>query len=441
MKNVVLTGLPGAGKTTIGHELSQRLGMDFADIDTIVEERAGMSIAEIFETYGEEGFRQREVAAAAEVAKLSGTVVSTGGGVVLRQDNMSSLSENGLIVFLDRSPDRIAADLTNGAEAIRPLLARDVSKLYGLAERRRPLYQESADITIEIQGDVDDTLRAVLEAIATNHNSLEAGYSVIGSPISHSLSPRHYNSALRRQGRPAEYSMAEVRPNELAGWVDFARWHMRGFNVTMPHKEAIIPLLDRLTGYARLCGSVNTVTIHPQDGELVGHNTDLWGIERSLEQAGLNLRGKNVVIAGAGGAARTAAVFACVNEARLVTIAARSFAHANALVDAVSTDFPGTCMEVLDLAVITTDPLRFRDERADIFINATPLGMYGHDDFADFSFLDYVRTGVFDMIYNPKSTRLLQEAQSRGLIALGGMTMLAFQAEKAEEIFFRQEAF
>jgi len=436
MKNIVLIGLPGSGKTTVGRKLTHRLGLDFVDMDVCIEEQVGMPISQIFEVHGEAYFRQCEAEIAAEVARLESTVIATGGGTVLREENMRALCANGLIIFLDRNPRDIVTDIRNGDDT-RPLLAQGEHRLFELARERRRLYEQYADITITVPNGIDDTMHIILGEIAMRRNPLNARYAVIGSPIAHSLSPQLHNPVLRNLGGCAEYSMVEVARGELAEWVMYSREHMSGFNVTMPHKESIVPMLDELSYEATLCGSVNTVAV--RDGKLIGHNTDIYGIEKALEEADIDLCGTHVVIAGAGGAARTAAVCACMNKAERVTIAARDIAAAQAVVDAVAASFtdafPPIHIEAVGLCKVIETHEYFNSKYADIFINSTPLGMAHNANFTGFTFLEHISTCVFDMVYNPQQTCLLQAAQDKGLVAVGGLGMLIHQALRADEIF------
>ncbi|EAX47861.1 Shikimate kinase [Thermosinus carboxydivorans Nor1] len=150
MKNIVLIGFMGTGKTCTGRLLAQRLRRVFVDIDKKIELEQGMTISEIFHTYGEAYFRQRERATIAKVARYTNTVIATGGGAVLNPDNIICLKQQGVVIWLTASPD-VIFERTSRRRGSRPLLDRPnprdaIAEL--LAERRR-LYQAAADFTID----------------------------------------------------------------------------------------------------------------------------------------------------------------------------------------------------------------------------------------------------------------------------------------------------
>lgn len=140
MKNLVLIGMPGSGKTKLGQALAERFRLTLADTDRLVEEKTGMTIPEIFERYGEERFRDLETQAVREAAGLSGAVIATGGGVILRPENMAALRETGVVFFRDRKPEAIAGEDHAG----RPLIAGDGHRVFRLYAQRLPLYQKYA---------------------------------------------------------------------------------------------------------------------------------------------------------------------------------------------------------------------------------------------------------------------------------------------------------
>lgn len=156
MQNIVIIGMPGSGKTTVSTMLAEKLGRKIFDTDTIVSENAGMTIPEIFAVQGEAGFRRLETEVTAEVGKLSGNIISTGGGVVTVADNYGLLHQNGVIVWIERDTNKLARDG-------RPIsLSSDLNELYAA---RLPLYDRFADIKADNNGDINDTVNAIMEMI------------------------------------------------------------------------------------------------------------------------------------------------------------------------------------------------------------------------------------------------------------------------------------
>lgn len=156
MQNIVIIGMPGSGKTTVSTMLAEKLGRKIFDTDTIVSENAGMTIPEIFAAQGEAGFRRLETEVTAEVGKLSGNIISTGGGVVTVAENYELLHQNGVIVWIERDTNKLARDG-------RPIsLSSDLNELYAA---RLPLYDRFADIKADNNGDINDTVNAIMEMI------------------------------------------------------------------------------------------------------------------------------------------------------------------------------------------------------------------------------------------------------------------------------------
>ena len=155
-KNIVLIGMPGSGKSTAGKLLAERLGRKFVDTDEIIKEKAGMSIPEIFSLYGEEKFRAIETEAANDTGKLSGLVIATGGGIITRKENRYPLKQNSVTVWLKR-------DL-----ALLPVDGRPISQqnsLTELYEKRAPLYEDFADITVNVNENAAETVQRIIEGI------------------------------------------------------------------------------------------------------------------------------------------------------------------------------------------------------------------------------------------------------------------------------------
>ena len=143
-KNIVLIGMPGSGKTTLGKQLASRLGRTFVDADDFVVQLEGKTIADMF-AVSEEYFRDAETRAAQELAKRRGLVVACGGGVIKRSVNIEIFKETSVVIFLDRSPDDIVTDVD---VASRPLLKDGKQKVYDLYDERIALYRAAADYTI-----------------------------------------------------------------------------------------------------------------------------------------------------------------------------------------------------------------------------------------------------------------------------------------------------
>lgn len=150
IENIVLIGMPGCGKTTLGKGIAQKTGKQFVDMDNVIVETAGMSIPEIFEKYGESHFRDLETEVAQKLGKEKGQVIATGGGVILRPENMKALSQNGRVVFIQRPLESLA---TNG----RPL-SKNLDALKTMYEMRFPLYNKYGELSFHVTGNVKETI-------------------------------------------------------------------------------------------------------------------------------------------------------------------------------------------------------------------------------------------------------------------------------------------
>lgn len=259
---------------------------------------------------------------------------------------------------------------------------------------------------------------------------------IIGWPVAHSLSPLMQNAALEAMGLDWIYVPFAVRGEELASAVAGLRaLGVSGFNVTIPHKTAIIPLLDRITPEAQLMGAVNTVKREGE--ELVGHNTDGPGFIRSLaEDLGFDPAGKRVLVLGAGGAARAAVASLAKSGAATIAVANRGTAKAGELAETFRPFFSGTQFAVmsLDMPLINGEVQNF-----DLLVNTTSVGMGG----TTFEGLDISRMNpgayVYDMVYAPLETPLLADAGRAGLRHANGIGMLVAQGECALAVWTGME--
>lgn len=157
-RNIVLIGMPGCGKTTIGKLLAARLGRKLIDIDAYIEKVQGCTINEIFEL-GEETFRRLETEAVLALEQERSAVITTGGGVVKNPMNMSSLKKNSIIVYIDRSIESITGDIDTST---RPLLAQGKSRLEGLYAERHELYSKYCDFIAKNEGLITDTVDSII---------------------------------------------------------------------------------------------------------------------------------------------------------------------------------------------------------------------------------------------------------------------------------------
>ena len=432
-RNIVLIGLSGSGKTTLGRMAAQKFGMPFVDVDEEIEAQAGMPIGEIFRRHGEQFFRELETEKTKEAARRCGSVISTGGGVVTREENMRALRENGLAVFLDRPPEMIVNEIDSGN---RPMLAGGVEKLYILSEERRPLYIRFSDIALPNSGGEAEAF-AALEAIIRGE-SPDVDFAVVGDPIMHSLSPFIHGVVLGSLGANGSYEAIHVARGNIGEFVDKARKSgLKGFNVTIPHKKDIVAFLDSVDEEARLCGAVNTVA--NREGKLYGFNTDMQGLLEALKTEGSGFAERNVTVLGTGGAAGAIAFKAAREGAASVTVLGRRVYKAEEICENIkSAPGKGDGKTTMRAGAMDMESLAEAASGADILINATPLGMSGiGEDFASLEFLKRLprEALVCDIVYKPPRTNLLREAASLGLKTQNGLGMLIYQALLADELF------
>ncbi len=243
-------------------------------------------------------------------------------------------------------------------------------------------------------------------------------YTLIGCPLGHSMSPWIHARLFRLSGKTADYTLTEIPTPELAAKMPELR-RMKGFNITIPHKVDIIPLLDALDETAERYQSVNCV--RNADGKAVGYNTDCTGFLRSVE--GMQLGGK-VLLIGSGGVGRMMATEAVLHGAEL-TIVEKDIPRAEALAQELTR--LGGSVRVREQAP---------EEPFDLLMNASPVGMYPKTNACPVDEAVIRRSAaVFDVIYNPTETKLLQTAKRFGIPAVGGAAMLVWQAVRAHEIW------
>lgn len=249
-------------------------------------------------------------------------------------------------------------------------------------------------------------------------------FALLGYPVSHSVSPIIHNSFFRVQKTNCTYIPLKTSPEALRETVRVLRESFEGFNVTIPHKQAIIEYLDEVDPRALLYGAINTVK--NDNGRLVGYNTDGYGFIKAFEMSGIEIEGKKVLLVGAGGGAR-AAICELLRRKCHVDIINRSLDRAIALKQDVSGHFPGS------VAIYGSENI---EGTYDCLINTTPVGMFPNIDSMPIDPRVLERIGiVYDLIYNPWETKLLSAARHRGSKIINGFPMLFFQAAEANRIW------
>lgn len=250
-------------------------------------------------------------------------------------------------------------------------------------------------------------------------------FALFGYPLGHSMSPELHALLFESYQMNAEYIGVNVPPEKLADALILARHKLQGINVTIPHKKAIISLLDETHQSARDLHSVNTVHFH--NGKAIGYNTDILGFAATLQRDNLKLTGKKVLLLGYGGAAAVMG-YHCAQAGAILTITGRNMEKAQALAQQLCTTLPDAKISVCSKRHIPRD--------TQIVINGTPVGMYPKEALCPLHFLPRKTEYVFDAIYNPPITstmRLIHD--KRKTKARNGLFMLVMQAVHAQTIW------
>lgn len=253
-------------------------------------------------------------------------------------------------------------------------------------------------------------------------------FAVLGESLGHTCSPYIHNTVFAACGRDAVYLPITVPKDKLSSAVDVLRSCFAGFNVTIPYKERIMPLLDEIDAAARACGAVNTV--ENRNGRLIGHITDGLGMLSALEKGGVRTHGVHALILGGGGAARVAG-YEFLTRGGRVTFAVRNEEKGRALARELGDTQPDGA------ARISVCPLAEIPGAYDVLINCTPVGMYPRTDACPVEDGVISRcAAVFDAVYNPRTTQLLARAQALSIPTVEGLGMLFDQAIEAQRFWF-----
>ena len=264
---------------------------------------------------------------------------------------------------------------------------------------------------------------------------------VIGHPLSHSKSPAIFNAAFKAAGIDAMYEAWDTPAETLQGRIDALRGsNFLGANVTIPHKETVIEMIDGAVGDASKIGAVNTI-VHA-DGKLIGHNTDVAGFARALaHDAKFDAHGKRTMILGSGGAARAVALALVQAKASVIFVVGRKPKRVEGVVLTLKQmTTPGT---TISWAYWGDGSFRRSIMQADLIVNCTPVGVAGSETEGQSPVQDdLIQPGatVFDVVYNPAETPLVRAARAQGATAASGLGMLVYQAAESFKLWTGAEA-
>lgn len=250
-------------------------------------------------------------------------------------------------------------------------------------------------------------------------------FALIGHPLGHSMSPLIHDKLFALSGFEAEpYQLIDIAPEDIASRRPLLEEYL-GMNVTIPHKQSVIQLMDELGDSAKRYNSVNC--IKNDDGRLIGYNTDCDGFLRSVELLPIS---ENVVILGCGGVGRMMAIETALHGGSItLAVIPQDVKAAQLLMAEIMEKCGGASVKIADISTL--------DGNFDLLVNATPVGMYPKTDACAVSDkLIENCLSFFDAVYNPTETLLMKKARALGKTAVGGASMLVYQAVKAHEIWY-----
>ncbi len=449
MKRIVLTGFRGTGKTEIGKVLSLQLNAPFIDTDEVIETKTGRSIPDIFHYEGEERFRSIEREVMASLPKED-VIISTGGGVVCDPQNMEHLRRDSRVVLLVADLKTIEKRILNKPRP--PLtslpLRREIAEMM---DRRRQNYYASSDLCIDTSetspSEAGDKILTLLKNSVPDQKQRDSALAffrtgrlpptslkklteiltgperdpgtrimgVAGYPCAHSRSPKLFNALFDYYQLNYHYTLFE--DPELDEIMNVARGiDAKGLSVTIPFKKSVVDYLDEIDEHAaQEIGAVNTVVF--ACGTTIGYNTDWLGVRKPL----VSLKGAKAVLLGAGGVAAGAA-YALTDLDMDVTILNRTPQNAQKLAERFGCRW-GTWDE-------------FDRIKPDLVVNATPLGMQPDTRNPLREDQLHREMTVFDLVYTPPVTPLIEAARAKGCTTISGLEMFIEQAREQFYLFF-----
>ncbi|EGT3848543.1 shikimate dehydrogenase [Clostridioides difficile] len=262
-------------------------------------------------------------------------------------------------------------------------------------------------------------------------------FALIGTPVGHSKSPVMYNYSFKKLDLDYRYLAFDITVDKVKeALLAIKTFNIKGANVTMPCKSAVTEYMDELSPAARIIGACNTIV--NDNGRLVGHITDGVGYVRNLKENGVEVKGKKITIMGAGGAATAIQVQCALDGAREISIFNAKddfYKRAEQTVENIKKDVPECVVNLYDLE--DTNKLYEEIESSDILTNATLIGMKPYDNETNIKDTSVLRKDlvVTDVVYNPKKTKMIEDAEANGCKAIGGLGMLLYQGAEAFNLY------
>lgn len=262
---------------------------------------------------------------------------------------------------------------------------------------------------------------------------------LIGTPIKHSLSPHMHNNAFEKTGQDYAYLCLEVGKEGLKQAIDALKlFNAKGSNITFPNKQEVIQYLDEISEDAKIIGSVNTITIDDETKKIKGYNTDGRGFVASIEELKIDYKGKKVVVLGVGGAGRAIAVQLAYDGVGELIIKDIDEALMKEVKETINNGIQNCKVKLIG----DEEALKEELKEAVLLINATPLGMKGRDNMCAISsaeVLNNTKAFVYDIVYEPRETKLMKYAKEKGLQTINGVNMMLWQGALAYKIWLGED--
>ncbi|HEX5797088.1 MAG TPA: shikimate dehydrogenase, partial [Candidatus Saccharimonadales bacterium] len=422
--NILLIGMRGSGKTTIGKILAEELGKEFIDMDLYLEEKQGKAVRDIVLEHGWEYFRELESEACKQICTKKDYVIASGGGIILDQSNLELFKPNAVTVLFRANPEilskRISGDENRPGLSTRPTLLGELGDVW---KKRKDRYYGNADFIVDTS--IDRPVEIAGEVLSRLSPASVKTCLVIGDPIEHSLSPliHNYGYKLLDIDDEFEYVAEKVTAEELKDFIIRIREeNITGVSLTMPHKELVLSILNKLDKTAKQIGAVNTIV--NENGNLIGYNTDWQGAVKPLEKL-TSLKHKRAAIIGAGGTAK-AFVYGLSQAGCEVTVYNRTASKAKELAEKFGCAYAGL------------DKIG-KIKEADIICNTTSVGMDEEKSPIDSSLISPHQI-IFDVVYSPLETKLIKDAKAKGAKTIYGIEMLLHQAFEQFKLFTGKDA-